>query len=85
MTSIDVSCDGATCSVHLGSGHAFSVIIDEVPPAGEGVPFEALVAAAFEFLLDREPVDAILPSFRLSVIGRYFADYPAGLAEYLER
>jgi hypothetical protein len=35
------------------------------------------------FLLDREPKESILRSFDLEVIGRYFADYPAALSEYL--
>ena len=32
---------------------------------------ERLVAASFEFLLDREPPSSILRSFELTVIGRY--------------
>ena len=35
----------------------------------------ALVRASFDFLLEREPKESILPVFDLSVIGRYFADY----------
>jgi hypothetical protein len=37
----------------------------------------ALVRAAFEFLLTREPRESILPSFDLPVIGRYFPDWEA--------
>jgi len=36
---------------------------------------ESLVARSFDFLLEREPADAILASFDLSVIQRYFPDY----------
>ena len=36
---------------------------------------ESLVARSFEFLLEREPPDAILTTFDLSVIQRYFPDY----------
>jgi hypothetical protein len=36
---------------------------------------ESLVARSFDFLLEREPPDAILASFDLSVIQRYFSDY----------
>ena len=35
----------------------------------------ALVRRSFEFLLAREAKDSILPSFELSVIGRYFPEY----------
>jgi hypothetical protein len=36
---------------------------------------ESLVAKSFEFLLEREAPSAILGTFELSVIQRYFADY----------
>ncbi len=38
---------------------------------------ESLVARSFEFLLEREPPSAILASFDLSVIQRYFSEYDA--------
>jgi hypothetical protein len=36
---------------------------------------ESLVAKSFDFLLEREPPSAILATFDLAVIQRYFADY----------
>jgi hypothetical protein len=36
---------------------------------------ERLVARSFDFLLEREPQDAILAGFDLSVIQRYFPEY----------
>jgi hypothetical protein len=36
---------------------------------------EDLVAESFRFLLEREPKEAILRSFDLTVIGRYFPEY----------
>jgi hypothetical protein len=36
---------------------------------------ERLVAKSFEFLLHREPPNAVLATFDLSVIQRYFPDY----------
>ncbi len=36
----------------------------------------ALVKESFRFLLEREPKEAILGSFSLSVIARYFPEYP---------
>ena len=38
---------------------------------------ESLVERSFEFLLEREPPNAILPRFDLSVIQQYFPEYDA--------
>lgn len=50
--------------------------------AGGATP-EATLAAAFRFLLDREPKESILSRFDLRVISRYFPDFEARLPEYL--
>ena len=42
---------------------------------GEDQP-ERLIQASFEFLLEREPKEAILSEFELPVIERYFPEYP---------
>ncbi len=42
---------------------------------GERASPEALVRESFQFLLEREPKEAILRSFDLTVIGRYFPEY----------
>jgi hypothetical protein len=42
-----------------------------------------LVRASFEFLLDREPKESILPQFDLPTIERYFPDYPERIRERL--
>ena len=47
--------------------------LDDLAP---GATPEALVAASFDFLLEREPPGSILRTFELPIIGRYFADYP---------
>ena len=39
-------------------------------------PPDELVKKSFEFLLENEPKEAILGSFDLSVIERYFPEYP---------
>ena len=44
---------------------------------------EALIAASFRFLLDREPKESILRSFDLPIISRYFPDYETSLPSYL--
>jgi hypothetical protein len=43
----------------------------------------ALMRAAFAFLLDREPKEAILSRFDLSVIARYFPEFERELPRYL--
>ena len=42
---------------------------------GGSLSKEELVKKSFEFLLEREPKEAILGSFDLPVIGRYFPEY----------
>ena len=44
---------------------------------------ERCIEAAFQFLLDREPKEAILSSFDVSVISRYFPDFEAKLPQYI--
>jgi hypothetical protein len=44
---------------------------------------ERLIEASFEFLLEREPASAILSSFALTVIERYFPEYPAAIRKRL--
>jgi hypothetical protein len=46
-------------------------------------PSDQLVEAAFRFLLDREPKEAILSRFDISVISRYFPDFEAKLPQYM--
>lgn len=46
---------------------------------------EEVVAAAFCFMLDREPKEAILGEFDLSVIKRYFPEFDAELPKYLDQ
>lgn len=41
---------------------------------------EELLEAAFEFLLEREPPQAILARFELPVIERYFPEFPGAMA-----
>jgi hypothetical protein len=43
-----------------------------------------LVRAAFAFLLDREPKEAILARFDVAVISRYFPEFERELPRYLE-
>lgn len=50
---------------------------------GNGAPAEAVIEAAFRFLLDREPKEAILSRFDVSVIARYFPEFETALPAYL--
>lgn len=43
---------------------------------------EECVHAAFRFLLDREPKEAILQSFDLQVIARYFPEFEREIGGY---
>lgn len=46
-------------------------------------PPERCIEASFRFLLDREPKEAILPRFDVSVIARYFPEFDAELPGYI--
>lgn len=50
--------------------------------APEATP-EELIEASFQFLLEREPKDAILRRFELPVIERYFPEYPSRIASLI--
>lgn len=51
--------------------------------AAIGCSADMLVEAAFRFLLEREPKEAILREFALSVIARYFPAVDQAIAGYL--
>jgi hypothetical protein len=44
---------------------------------------EQCIEAAFRFLLDREPKEAILRGFDITVISRYFPEFEAKLPQYI--
>lgn len=50
--------------------------------SGDHTP-ERCVAAAFRFLLDREPKESILRRFDVTVIARYFPEFERELPSYL--
>ena len=51
--------------------------------AGKCSP-ERVVEAAFRFLLDREPKEAILQRFDIMLISRYFPEFEAKLPSYID-
>lgn len=52
--------------------------------AGRHMP-EACIEAAFGFLLDREPKEAILERFDIGVISRYFPEFERELPRYFSQ
>jgi hypothetical protein len=92
--SVEVTCsargDGHECQVRVGPGrgatsHMVTVsaaTLARLAPAGTAP--EELVRASFDFLLEREPREAILRAFDLPVIGRYFPGYEADIRARLE-
>lgn len=83
--NIDVTCSDqgdryeCTVTVRERSGqtrHRVTLLTsDYLRLAGGKASPEELVQASFVFLLEREPKEAILRSFNLTVIGRYFPEY----------
>lgn len=51
--------------------------------AGGACSPEHCIEAAFRFLLDREPKEAILSRFDVGVISRYFPEFEAKLPRYI--
>jgi hypothetical protein len=70
---------GATKSTHeVGVSHV------ELAKYGGKATAERLVEASFEFLLEREPKESILPAFNISDIERYFPEYPKEIRHRLD-
>lgn len=44
---------------------------------------EQLIQASFKFLLDNEPLNAILTEFNLDIIKQYFPQYQKEITKYL--
>lgn len=62
------------------SEHDVTLSATDFERLGAGYPSPAeLVLACFEFLLEREPKEAILRSFDVTVIGRYFPDFETSI------
>jgi hypothetical protein len=64
--------------------HVVTVTPDDMERyAPSGTPPETLLKASFEFLLEHEPKESILPRFRLPVIEQYFQEYPRKMRDKL--
>ena len=76
--------DGFHVVVDGTSEHDVRVPSDYVNRLGfADVDRQRLVTVSFEFLLEREPKESILRSFELSVIERYFPEYPDEIVKRL--
>jgi hypothetical protein len=74
--------------VRQGNGesrHEVTLRAGDLARLASGKGGEALVEAAFAFLLEREPKEAILGRFDLSVISRYFPEFERELPRYLAK
>ncbi len=65
--------------------HAVRVDAVALERFGGGVTVEKLLEESFGFLLEREPKEAILRRFEVSVIGRYFPEYAGEIRWRLSR
>ncbi len=63
------------------SSHIVTVMPSDVERYAPGSTPEALLEAAFEFLLARESRTAILGQFELPVIEQYFPEFPAAMGQ----
>jgi hypothetical protein len=76
---------GFLCEVVVGrdaaaTRHSVSVSREDLARLAPGqYDPERLVAASFDYLLVREPREAILPTFDLPVIERYFPGYEVAI------
>jgi hypothetical protein len=72
--------DGGVYDVTVNEGssathHEVTVWPSDIERYAPGAEPTALVAASFEFLLEREPKEAILRRIELPVIERYFPEF----------
>lgn len=89
---IDVApVDATTYRVTVTERGAHSTHLVTLDPAyhdrltGGAVDAAELILRSFEFLLEREPKESILPRFDLPVIGRYFPEYERDIQTRVRR
>jgi len=66
------------------SRHRVSMSAQQQEKICPGRTPEECLEAAFRFLLDREPKEAILGKFDVMVIAKYFPEFEKKIADYLE-
>jgi len=94
MSRIEVAAtprgDGWDCAVTVSNGgethHRVLVASGDLARLAPGAADPTdLVRESFDFLLEREPKESILPEFDLAVIGRYFPEYEREIGRRLSR
>lgn len=95
MTDIDITMVGVGDPMQFdvllrgGDGsqtrHLVSLTRAECERRSPGENPERVIDAAFRFLLDREPKEAILARFDFSVIARYFPEFETAFADYISK
>ena len=65
------------------SRHVVTMAQGTLDRLASGKKAEDVIEAAFKFLLDREPKEAILKRFDIAVIARYFPEFEQELPRYL--
>ena len=74
--------------VRAGKGetqHRVTLSADTLETLAKGTAPADFIRAAFEFLLEREPKEAILARFDVTLIGRYFPEFAEEIGNYLGR
>ena len=66
------------------SRHRVTLPTADLERYGGDASAEELLEASFRFLLEREPRQAILSRFEISVIESYFPEYPEEIARRLD-
>lgn len=92
MSNIDVESertdDGWTCEVRVSdtdvSEHTVIVPQSDYESLTDGTnaDVDELIRKSFEFLLEREPQNAIMSQFDIMTIESYFPDYPDTIKKY---
>ena len=99
MSDIEASCEAAgggwACRATVTDDRGASTYDVTVPAAGplrssfpplaNAGDAERLIRETFAFLLEREPRSSILSRFDLTVVERYFPQYPAEIRRRLAR
>ena len=63
--------------------HNVTALDEDSRRYGGDVPAERLIELSFEFLLEREAKESILPKFDLPIIEHYFPEYPREIRKRL--
>jgi hypothetical protein len=65
--------------------HHVTLAAADLARLSQGRPPKQVIEAAFRFLLDREPKEAILARFDISAISGYFPEFGRELPNYLSQ